>query len=112
MGAVLRMMVVWIGPFFRVLAGSNRIWFFGLGLAALGVLLHNTLVTLVNQLLGVVLAKMSGVGAGTASTSFAVTVTGVTAWLAVHLRMPDCLTWMMWCLGTRITIKLIPFIRL
>ena len=102
----------WVGSLFNKYLVDTSLRFFaykGLLYTSLIVLLPAVLKNLLSWLFGLLTAQVDKVDWGQMS-SVAVELTGVGAWLAVHLRFLDCLSVLITALVIRLTLNFIPFV--
>lgn len=112
MGALLGRVVAWVLSALGVAGALTwKTFFTGLFLAALGVILHNILLHFMKDIMEWVLSQVQGVS-GPNGIQARVSVSGALAWFLVQLRAPDSLSILVSCLGVRIALKCIPFLRL
>lgn len=112
MGALFAAFAAWLGPLLGA-AGlfTMRTFLCGLFLGAVGVVLHNCILAFLGYVLTWVVSQAGGIS-GPSGVTATMSLTGVTAYVCGLFQVPQCVSILVSCVGVRIAIKLIPFIRL
>lgn len=96
--------------FFLSLFGGWRVFFGGLLMTILSVVLYNLVVEVLGEVLEFVIDQLQGVS-GPSGSSGVMSFTGFGAWWVTHLRLPECLSFILSCVVIKWTVRKIPFLK-
>lgn len=93
------------------LFGSWRIVLFGLLTAVVGILLYNLVCDVIEEMLQWLLAELNGMQAPDGTPSTAYQFAGLAAYLALHLKIIECISFVINVTVLKWTIVKVPFMK-
>ncbi len=109
MGIIIGRLAAWIVGGMVTIFGGWKTFILGLVMAALAVIIHNVLIGLVENLLQSAVTQVQG--QSVSGGSYTLSLSGVAAYIAILLKLPECLSITMSCVSVRVMLKAIPFVK-
>lgn len=112
MGSLFGFIFTKLFEIFGLTSKIGRLFFGGIFLSLLFVVLFNVACDLINSLMSWAVSSLNNVDVTNFESISAVNVDGVVAFIAIKLRIPECLSLILSAYPVRIILKAIPFVRL